>query len=212
MQIPEELAKKGIENISQYPVEGFVYGNGPEYPALMLVGEAPGETEINNGIPFSGRAGKELMAFIEQLSLTREDVYITSAVRSRPYRWGEKKDREGKTVKRKYNRPPTAKEILAHAPLLDYEIANVKAPVIITLGNIALRRLAGSDKKITECHGNFIRGPVQYLGESGSYEWTDKPYLLFPTFHPASIFYNRGLLERIYEDLEVLRAFLKTLK
>jgi DNA polymerase len=176
----------------------------------MLVGEAPGETEIHNGIPFSGRAGKQLMEFLERAGATREEVFITSAVRSRPYRWGEKKGRDGEVVKRKYNRPPTAKEIFAHAPLLDYEIKHVKPPIIVTLGNIGLKRLIGSEKKISEVHGQFLRQQVLHLPEidSSTYEWTEDSYLIFPTFHPASIFYNRGLLELIYKDMEKLKQFL----
>ncbi|SDO21626.1 uracil-DNA glycosylase [Alkalicoccus daliensis] len=207
MKIPESLAKEGRKKLADYPVEGFVYGSGPQNPAMMLVGEAPGETEIHNGIPFSGRAGKELMKFLEKLGLQREEVYITASVRSRPYRWGEKKERDGTTTKRKYNRPPTAKEIYAHAPLLDYEIDHVNAPVIVTLGNIGLRRLKGKDYKITESHGQLIQGPVLRADPDG-YSWTEKEYRVFPTFHPASVFYNRSLQDKINEDVETLRNIL----
>ncbi|WP_147804747.1 uracil-DNA glycosylase [Alkalicoccus halolimnae] len=207
MHIPEKLADEGKEILASFPVEGFVYGKGPENAAFMLVGEAPGETEIHNGVPFSGRAGKELMKFLEKLNLSREEVYITSAVRSRPYRWGEKKDKHGNVVKRKYNRPPTAKEILGHAPLLDYEIEHVKAPIIVTLGNIGLKRLLGPGYKITEQHGRVLRGPVQKYNE-GTYSWTEKEFSIFPTFHPASVFYNRRLEEVIQEDIEALKKLL----
>ncbi|HEY9577119.1 MAG TPA: uracil-DNA glycosylase [Pseudobacillus sp.] len=211
MQIPEWLAELGKKRINSYPVEGFVYGMGPERPKLMLVGEAPGETEIHNGIPFSGRAGKELMKFLERAGVSREEVYITSAVRSRPYKWGEKRTRAGDVVKRKYNRAPSSAEILAHAPLLDYEIEHVKSPVIVALGNIGLKRLCGPDVKVTEVHGRFIKQPVRRLKdmESSEYEWTEKEYLIFPTFHPASIFYNRQLLELIHEDMDKLGRYLK---
>lgn len=208
MQIPEWLAEEGMKRIAPYPVEGFVYGSGPEQPKLMLVGEAPGETEIGNGIPFSGRAGAELMKFLERAGVSREQVYITSAVRSRPYKWGEKRERDGTMVKRTYNRAPTAREILAHAPLLDYEIEHVKAPLIVTLGNIGLKRLAGNDKKVTECHGQLFIQPVLRLTEEGQYEWTDREYRLFPTFHPAAIFYNRRLLPLIEDDMDKLRLLL----
>lgn len=213
MQIPEWLAELGKKRIHPYPVEGFVYGMGPEQPKLMLVGEAPGETEIHNGIPFSGRAGKELMKFLERAGVSREEAYITSAVRSRPYKWGEKRARTGEVVKRKYNRAPSSAEILAHAPLLDYEIEHVKSPVIVALGNIGLKRLCGSEIKVTEAHGRFIRQPVRRLKsmESSEYEWTEKEYLIFPTFHPASIFYNRRLLELIHEDMDKLGRHLKSL-
>jgi len=182
-------------------------------PKVMLVGEAPGETEIHNGIPFSGRAGKHLMEFLEIIELKREDVYITSAVRSRPYKWGEKKSRTGEIEKRKYNRTPNQQEILAHAPLLDFEIEHVEAPIIVTLGNIGLKRLAGNDKKISDVHGRIITTPVRkvsHLNDS-KYEWTDKTYTLFPTFHPASIFYNRSLLEMIHSDLSNLKKHLNTI-
>lgn len=65
----------------------------------MLLGEAPGETEIHNGIPFSGRAGKQLMVF-RAYPRYKEEVYITSAVRSRPYKWREKKERNGEIIQK----------------------------------------------------------------------------------------------------------------
>ena len=90
-RIPESIAQLGKNRIEGSPVEGFVYGEGPKNPELMLIGEAPGEFELVDGIPFIGRAGKELMKSLATIGLSREDVYITSAVRSRPYRWGTKK-------------------------------------------------------------------------------------------------------------------------
>lgn len=210
MRIPEELAILGKKRIDSYPVEGFVYGSGPEYAKVMLVGEAPGETEIGNGIPFSGRAGNELMKFLEIAGVTREEVYITSAVRSRPYKWGEKNGPDGTKIKRKYNRAPTSGEIMAHAPLLDYEIEHVKAPVIVALGNIGLKRLIGTGKKVSELHGKLLVQPVMRLNED-KYEWTEKEYRIFPTFHPAAIFYNRRLLELIHSDMKNLRTLLGNL-
>ncbi|WP_424955120.1 uracil-DNA glycosylase [Jeotgalibacillus salarius] len=211
MKIPESLAKQGKERIKNYPVEGFVYGEGPDHPVIMLVGEAPGETEIHNGIPFSGRAGKELMQSLDFLGLTRDDVYITSAVRSRPYKWGEKKDRKsGEMIKRKYNRAPTGGEIKAHAPILDYEVKHVNAPIIVTLGNIGLQRLAGKDKKVTQVHGQLLKQPVQYLeNPDAGFKWTEEAYEIFPTFHPAAIFYNRSLDEKLKEDLVKLKKLIE---
>jgi DNA polymerase len=144
------------------------------------------------------------MKFLEMAGVTREEVYITSAVRSRPYKWGEKNRPDGAKIKRKYNRAPTSGEILAHAPLLDYEIEHVHAPIIVTLGNIGLKRLAGKEKKVSNLHGELLVQPVLRLN-GDRYEWTEKKYRLFPTFHPASIFYNRSLLELIHADMEKLR-------
>ncbi|WP_108671682.1 uracil-DNA glycosylase [Peribacillus acanthi] len=211
MRIPEELAELGKKRISNFPVEGFVYGSGPKHPKFMLVGEAPGETEIGNGIPFSGRAGKELMKFLEMAGVSRDEVYITSAVRSRPYKWGEKRERNGDVIKRKYNRPPTKREILAHAPILDYETLHVQAPLIVTLGNVGLKRLLGPDYSVTTNHGQFINSPILRLAskEWTTYEWSEKNYLIFPTFHPASIFYNPSLRALIQQDMEKLKIWLQ---
>ncbi|MGN4423730.1 uracil-DNA glycosylase [Bacillus cereus group sp. MYBK30-1] len=207
---PDHLVKQVKERSVSYQLEGFLSGQGPENPKLMIVGEAPGETEIYNGIPFSGKAGKHLMEFLERIHIKREEVYITSAVRSRPFKWREKRERNGELIQKKYNRTPNQGEILAHAPLLDFELAHMDPPVIVTLGNIALKRLAGKNKKITDIHGQLLKQPIQKLKDIDHAEfiWTEKEYKIFPTFHPASIFYNRSLLELIYEDLEKLKQYI----
>ncbi|GKV68309.1 DNA polymerase [Sporosarcina sp. NCCP-2716] len=191
-RIPEFVADLGRERIGGFPVDGFVYGEGPHRPKLMLIGEAPGETESLGGVPFSGRAGKELMKSLASIGLEREDVYITSAVRSRPYKYGHRKERDGTLTERKYNRPPTAREIVAHAPLLDFEIANLEPELIVTLGNVGLQRLIGKEAKVTELHGTLLHQPVRYLQDldSTAFGWTDKSYRILPTFHPASVFYR----------------------
>ncbi|QKS69959.1 uracil-DNA glycosylase [Paenalkalicoccus suaedae] len=210
MQDREALAKEAKRRAASFDLEGFVFGEGPDKPAFMLIGEAPGETEIHEGKPFTGRAGKELMMFLKKIGVTREDVYITAAVRSRPFRVRDKKGRDGVWIKKRYNRTPTKREVLAHAALLDEELARVDAPFIVTLGNVGLARLLGPGYKITDCHGELLTGPVQRLNAArDGYEWTERSYRVLPTFHPASIFYNRKLEGRIAEDAEVIRELVK---
>jgi len=204
-KISEELVALGKKRIEGFSVEGFVRGSGPRNPALMLVGEAPGENEVQTGIPFTGRAGKELMASLASVGLTREDVYITSAVRSRPYKWGQKKERSGEVTERKYNRAPTKKEIIAHAPILDAEIRDIHPPIIVTLGNIGLQRLIGPQAKVTQLHGVLIETPILVWNEEAQlFEPSSQHYHIFPTFHPASVFYNppvRALKEEDWRKL-----------
>lgn len=209
-EISEELAAFGIKRIEGFPVEGFVKGRGPESPALMLVGEAPGENELETGVPFTGRAGKKLMASLESIGLAREDVYITSAVRSRPYKWGKKKLRNGEIIERKYNRAPTKKEIIAHAPILDTEIRDIHPPLIVTLGNIGLQRLVGPKAKVTQLHGVLIETPILVWNEAlGVFEETEEIYHIFPTFHPASLFYNPPVRVLIEEDWRKLGEIMR---
>ncbi|MEK4026572.1 uracil-DNA glycosylase [Sporosarcina sp. FSL W7-1283] len=201
-RIPDDIAQTALERSEGFQVEGFVRGEGPESPTLLLVGEAPGEHEAVHGVPFIGRAGDELMKSLASVGLSREDVYMTSSFRSRPYKWGTKKERDGSLTKRKYNRPPTQKEQLAHAPVLDYEVANLKPKLIVTLGNIGLQRLLGKHAKITTLHGQLLTQPVQYLKSLNDtrYSWTDHSYTILPTFHPASIFYRPSLRTDLEED------------
>lgn len=190
-ELSDELVQLGLQRIKGFPVDGFVRSRGAQNPALMLVGEAPGENEIETGVPFTGRAGKELMASLGSIGLEREDVYITSAVRSRPYKWGSKKERDGSLTERKYNRAPTKKEIIAHAPILDAEINDLNPPLIVTLGNIGLQRLIGPQAKVTQLHGVLLETPIlKWDEENQRFMETEQHYHLFPTFHPASVFYN----------------------
>ena len=50
----------------------LVFGEGPDHPVLMLIGEAPGEQESLQGRPFVGKAGKNLDHFLELAGLCRE--------------------------------------------------------------------------------------------------------------------------------------------
>lgn len=200
-EIPEELVKLGIDRIDGFPVEGFVKGKGPKKPSILLIGEAPGENEAIKGLPFIGRAGDELNKSLESIGLTREDVYMTSTVRSRPFVWREKRARNGEFIQRKYNRPPTQLEVVAHAPILDFEIQNIVPQIIVTLGNVGLQRLLGKDAKVSILHGELLHRPIRHLKslDSAEFIWSEESYMIIPTYHPASVFYrpsNRDFLEQ----------------
>ena len=209
--IPDELVELGQKRIEGYEVQGFVRSYGSISPKLLLIGEAPGENEIETGIPFIGRAGDELMKSLNSIGLSREDVYMTSPVRSRPYKWGTKKERDGTMVKRTYNRAPKPAEIIAHAPLLDYEIQHLHPQLIVTLGTIGLQRLLGKKAKVTELHGQKLILPIQYLNEleDNHFSLTTQTYMIVPTFHPASVFYRPSLREQVEEDWEKIGQYLK---
>ncbi len=210
-EIPNHLMDLCIKRIEGYPVEGFVKGKGPRKPTLMLIGEAPGENEAIQGIPFIGRAGEELKKSLASIGLTREDVYMTSAVRSRPFVWREKKERNGEAVRKKYNRPPTQKEIIAHAPILDYEITNISPLLIVTLGNVGLQRLLGREATVSKLHGQLLQKPVQFLQSLNSSEfvWSTETYTIIPTYHPASVFYRPSNRDFLEEDWIKIGEYIK---
>lgn len=58
MDYPEELVKLVSDRSKEFQLEGFIAGQGPLQPKLMLVGEAPGRNEVVNHIPFLARPAK----------------------------------------------------------------------------------------------------------------------------------------------------------
>lgn len=156
----------------------LVFGEGPDHPVLMLIGEAPGEQESLQGRPFVGKAGKNLDHFLELAGLCREEIYISNAVKIRP----TKISKTGRVS----NRPPTKEEIALFRPWLIREISEIRPRMIATLGNVPLGAVTGSKQTIGQVHGTIVPA-----GETG--------LPLFALYHPASLIYNRSL-ESVYEQ------------
>ena len=105
----------------------------------MLVGEAPGASEDEQGRPFVGRAGKLLDELLAEAGLARDDVFITNVVKARP----------------PGNRDPKADEVAHHLPWLERQLALIRPRVVIPLGRHALAHFAPG-RKITEVHGELL--------------------------------------------------------
>lgn len=182
---------------SLWPAERkpLVFGEGRmDQPPVMLIGEAPGEQETLQGRPFVGKAGKNLDGFLEAVGLERQEIYISNVVKIRP----TKVSPRGSVS----NRPPNREELALFTPWLYEEILMVQPRKIVTLGNVALRALAGKQAIIGACHGQTMAAQVQHQGREQTFE-------LFPLYHPASIIYNRALTEVYQEDLRRLRSELE---
>jgi uracil-DNA glycosylase len=117
----------------------IVPGEGDPDADVMLVGEAPGASEDEQGRPFVGRAGRLLDELLEAAGLVRADVFITNVVKARP----------------PGNRDPKAAEVAHHMPWLEQQLALIRPGVVIPLGRHALAHFAPG-KKITEVHGRLI--------------------------------------------------------
>jgi len=59
----------------------IVFGAGNPRADLMVIGEGPGAEEDAQGVPFVGRAGQLLTRMLSSVGLSREEVYITNAVK-----------------------------------------------------------------------------------------------------------------------------------
>ncbi|WP_059103937.1 uracil-DNA glycosylase [Shouchella shacheensis] len=207
--ISSKLMVEVKKRMEPYPCEGFLLGGGDEKASVLFVGEAPGRDEVMTGKPFTGKAGQILDTYFHRLNLQRDDVYISSTVRSRPYKTDKKSAQ--KPIEKRGNRKPTQAEIIAHAPLLDAQIEAIAPKVIVTLGGVALHRLVGPDAKISIIHGRPFCTQIRMLKH-----WDDKRlsrgeqwHIVFPTFHPASVFYNPSLKQEIAGDMQQLRKLLQ---
>lgn len=215
MRYPDKLLVEVKERSRGMKLEGINFGAGPVHPKLMIIGEAPGREEIESLIPFHGASGKELMKSLASIGLKREDVYITSAVRSRPYsvkRVFSKK--ENKEVIKCPNRKPTKKEILAHAPLLDFELQYAQPKIIVTVGTTALSRLLDHKYEISKVHGKIIKNTsiLKLNSKKDGYVWSKEKYTVIPQYHPAAVFYNRKLTDTIAQDWLNIKPLIKLVK
>lgn len=169
----------------------LVYGDGLSDTKIVLIGEAPGKNEVEQGKPFVGQAGKNLQEFMGILGLERKDIYITNVVKFRPYRINDGSGRAS-------NRPPTKEEIKVSKPFVKNEIEILEPNLIVSLGNVPLKCLTDDDSAtIGEYHGKPIK-----------INFTEKPIILFPLYHPASIIYRAELKSVYLEDLHKLKKYI----
>lgn len=214
MEYPQNLVDMVKKRAKDYKLEGFLSGQGKLNPPIMIVGEAPGRKEITQHIPFSGQSGQELMKSLAITGLKRDDVYITSVVRSRPYSIKQVKNKKtGELEIKTPNRTPSKKEVLAYAPLFDWELAQVNPKMIVTVGNTSLQRLLGPKFNVGKDHGKVFDSPIQQLNQTkDGYILGEKNYRVVPTFHPAAVFYNRSLASAIQHDWELINKLLNESK
>jgi uracil-DNA glycosylase len=159
-----------------------VFGAGNADADLMFVGEAPGQQEDLEGLPFVGRAGKLLDQLLGEVGLERSDVFITNVLKSRP----------------PGNRDPQPEEIDACKPYLHKQVELIEPRVICTLGNFATKLLTRSQRGITGVHG---RPQVHELG--------GRAVRVFPLYHPAAALRSTKTLEELREDFRRLPELLE---
>lgn len=210
IQYPQDLLAEVYQRVAGHNLAGFTPGQGKLKPDIMLVGEAPGRHEEVHNIPFSGASGKELMKMLATIGYNRENVYITSVVRQRPYSIKQVTDKKtGEVIVKKPNRTPTKKEVLAFANLFDWELEQVQPKIIVPLGNTALQRLLGAKANIGQLHGQLLEQPIQHAKKDGSgYELATINSTLVPMYHPAAVLYSRKLEPTIRDDWQRLGKYL----
>jgi DNA polymerase len=118
-----------------------VPGTGNPNADFMVVGEAPGASEDEQGVPFVGQAGQLLTKILEAIQLKRDDVFIVNVLKHRP----------------PGNRNPLPEEVAACSPYLVRQIELVRPKVILALGTFAAQTLLETKNTIGKLRGQIHR-------------------------------------------------------
>jgi len=158
---------------------------------IMVIGEAPGETEDVEGKPFVGRAGKLLDAILASVGLDESSVYITNVVLRRPPN----------------NRTPSASEVAWYLPYLMENVRLVDPLIILLAGACACKALLPLEKQgITRIRGQWFE---RRFGTEGGLDGQGSR-LVMPIFHPSYLLRNpsrkvEGPKWLTWQDIQAVR-------
>ena len=152
-----------------------VFGQGVENAEVLFVGEGPGQSEDEQGLPFVGRSGQLLDKYLFAIDLNRaSNCYIANIVKCRP----------------PGNRDPLNVEQDACIGYLRNQVALIRPKIIVCLGRIASQRMIRTDFSVTKEHGTFVqKNGVWFMG----------------TFHPAALLRQAQNKPAAFADFVALR-------
>ncbi len=161
-----------------------VFGDGSADAKIVFVGEAPGKSEDEQGVPFVGVAGKFLAEMLASIGLRREDVYITNIVKYRP----------------PGNRDPEPAEKEACAPWLYEELNLIQPALVVFLGRHSMNDFF-PDLRISVAHGTLVHKKFGHI----------RTEYFLPLYHPAAALYSGNLRGTLKEDFALIPKILKQL-
>ena len=187
-EIPEdkskslELLKKSILNLKKCDLrknaKNIVFSDGNPKSKIMLIGEAPGANEDDEGLPFVGRAGMLLDKMLTAINLDRKKVYISNIINYRPPE----------------NRRPTDEEIKRYLPFITKHIEIINPKILVLLGSTAMNALIGNDVVISKMRGKWIEK-----------EFGNCKTSVIITFHPAFLMRQPAQKKMSWIDLKMIR-------
>lgn len=191
---PQSPAKPPLPSASPLVSRPCIRPTGPKPSSIMMVGEAPGEEEQRKGMPFVGASGQELMRMLEEVGLSRGQVFLTNVLLTRPPGNNlEKFLLPKKELPSDYptTLPPVAQSKYLAPPFLPeldqlYQcVADVSPNIIVALGNTALWAFAGHGA-ISKYRGTVMPSPYGKV---------------LPTYHPAAVLRDWSLRTLVIADL-----------
>ena len=169
----------GIKNCAlKNNAKNMVFSDGNPKSKIMLVGEAPGANEDEEGLPFVGRAGALLDKMLASINLDRKKVYISNIVNFRP----------------PDNRRPTDEEIKKYLPYITRHIEIISPKILVLLGSTAMNALIGNENVISKMRGKWIEKKFGSCAVS-----------VIITFHPAFLMRQPAQKKMAWIDLKMIR-------
>ena len=156
-----------------------VFGVGNKQAELMIIGEAPGFHEDQQGEPFVGRAGQLLTAMMKAIGFERSDIYITNILKCRPPQ----------------NRDPHPEEVTLCTPYLDKQIELVNPRLLLAVGRIAAHYLLKRTNSLESMRQAIHHYGIHHIP-------------LIVTYHPAYLLRNPNDKKKAYEDLKFVKKTL----
>lgn len=157
-----------------------VFGVGDRQAKLMVVGEAPGYHEDQQGEPFVGRAGQLLTAILHAFHLQREQIYIANVLKCRPPN----------------NRDPAIEEVVKCTPYLERQVELLNPNLIIAVGRYAAHFLLETNISLSR-----LRGKIHQFRQ------TTIPLIV--SYHPAYLLRNPADKRKAFEDWRLALSILK---
>jgi len=181
-----ETLKAALERFDAGPVKAgarnTVFARGNPKAKLMVIGEAPGRDEDEQGLPFVGASGQLLDRMLAAAGFGEDDVYITNAFNWRPPQ----------------NRKPTPDELAMTLPFLERHIALINPKIILLVGASPMQAVLGVSAGITRARGQWHEYTIK--NPDGSDSDTTIPAL--PTFHPAFLLRAPLAKRDVWHDLQ----------
>ncbi len=188
-----DIIKEKCEHCEKCPLykskTNTVFSGGTPNSKIMLIGEAPGEQEDLQGLPFVGRSGQLLDKILECVGLSRsKNIYICNTIKCRP----------------PHNRNPLPEEKQACREYLDAQIEILKPQIILLCGAVAVASMIPENKLgITQIHGKWFDGP------NGA--------KMMPIYHPAYLLRNSSNEVgkpkwQMWQDIKEVKKLYDTLK
>ena len=168
----------------KFTAMNLVFADGNPAAPVMFMGEAPGEDEDRQGVPFVGVSGKLLDRMLASIGLDRTTAYISNIIFWRP----------------PGNRTPTDAEIAACLPFAERHIALVKPKILVLLGGSAAKGLLRTKEGITR-----LRGKTGQYTPPG---WDGSPITTLAMYHPAYLLRQPAAKRQAWADLLLLKGLL----